>query len=119
MWSYVRMKYYDEKQTAEIRKKLEEEILQGPGATTKKMFGSPTFFRGQPFFAFLVTKGIVITKLSEADRATLAKHADAKPFEMTGAKVPKSWIKVSLEKPEDIQKILPFVKKRYAAIKAK
>ncbi len=113
------MKYYDEEQTVQIRQALEKEILQWPGVTAKKMFGSPCFFYGRSFFAFLVTKGIVITKLSEVGRVALAKHADAKPFEMTGARVPKSWIKVSLGKPEDIQKILPFVKKSYATIKAK
>ena len=99
-----------------IRQKLEEEILLWAGATTKKMFGSPTFFYRKSFFAFLVTKGIVLTRLSEDDRTKLSKNADAKPFEMTGAKVPKSWIRVSLEKPEDIRKVLPFVKKSYGVL---
>jgi hypothetical protein len=35
---------------------------------------------------------------------------------MTGAKVPKSWIMMSLEKPEDIQKVMPFVKKSYEGL---
>lgn len=110
------MKYYDEVQMGKIRQALEEKILAWPGATAKKMFCSPTFFYKKSFFAFLVTKGIVMTRLSEYDRAEISKHADAKPFEMTGAKIPKSWVRVSIEKPEDVQKVLPFVKKSYKAL---
>ena len=110
------MKYYDEEQMGKIRQRLEKEILTWKDATARKMFGSPTFFHKKSFFAFLVTKGIVITKLSEVERAELSKNGKGRSFEMTGAKVPKSWIMMSLEKPEDIQKVMPFVKKSYEGL---
>ena len=97
-----------------IRLKLEEEFLLWKNVTTKKMMGSPTFFFGRSFFAFLVTKGIVITKLSEAERAKLPKNV--RPFVMTGARVPKNWIMMPLEKPEDLRKALPYLKQSYEAL---
>ena len=110
------MKYYDEEQMEKIRQKLEKEILTWKDATARKMFGSPTFFHKKSFFAFLVTKGIVITKLLEAERAELSKNGKGRPFEMTGARVPKNWIMMPLEKLEDIQKVIPFVKQSYEVL---
>jgi hypothetical protein len=110
------MKYYDEEQMKKIRQKLEKEILTWNGTTARKMFGSPTFFYKKSFFAFLITKGIVITKLPEGEQTELSTNGRGRPFEMTGAKVPKSWIMISLEKPEDIQSVMPFVKKSYQVL---
>ncbi len=97
-----------------IRQRFEEAVILWKGATARKMMGSPTFFFERPFFAFLLTKGIVITKLSEAERAKLPKNG--KPFAMTGARVPKNWVMMSLEGPDDIQKVLPYVKQSYQAL---
>ncbi|MBM3897062.1 MAG: hypothetical protein FJ358_00830 [Thaumarchaeota archaeon] len=110
------MKYYDDGQMKKIRQKLEKEILTWKGATARKMLGSLTFFYKKSFFAFLVTKGIVITKLPEGEREELSKSGRGRPFEMTGAKVPKSWIMMSLEKPEDTRNVIPFVQKSYEAL---
>lgn len=106
------MKYCDEEQTGEIRKALEKEILRWPSVTSRQMMGCLCYFYGKKFFAFLVTKGIVITKLTEGDRTKLLEHITGEAFEMAG-RTAKTWIRVPLEKPEDVKRIMPFVKKSY------
>lgn len=108
------MKYYDEDKMREIREALEKEIMRWPRVTAKQMMGCLCYFRGRKFFAFLVTKGIVITKLSQNGRATLLEQMHGKAFEMAG-RTAKTWIRVPLKKREDLQLILPFVKKSYEA----
>ena len=110
--SDVSMKYYDEEQMGRIRKALEDEILQWSDVTPKEMMGCLCYFRGRKFFAFLVTRGIVITKLPEDARAKLLKQVGGEAFEMAGKKV-KTWVRVPLKKREDIRQILSFVKKSY------
>lgn len=105
------MKFYDEKVMAGIREALEDEVLRWPGVTTREMMGCLCYFRGKKFFAFLVTKGIVITKLPEDARAKL-KQAGGEAFEMGGKKV-KTWVRAPLKKPMGVRQILPFVKKSY------
>ncbi len=108
------LKYYSEEQTGLVRKALEREVLQWPGVTAKPMMGCLCYFRGKRFFAFLVTNGIVITKLSEEDRAELSKRPDTEPFKMAG-KTAKSWIRIALKDPNDLRPILPYVRKSYLA----
>ena len=106
------MKYYNEDKMKDTRIALEEEVLKWPRVSTKEMMGCLSYFYGSKFFAFLVTKGIVITKLSEEDRNSLSKRVKVEPFEMSGRTV-KTWVRVTLTKPEDLKAIIPFVKKSY------
>ncbi len=108
------MKYYDEKRMAAIRETLERQILKWPGVTVKEMMGCLCYFYAKKFFAFLVTNGIVITKLSENDRKKLVKQVKSEAFEMAGKTV-KTWLRIALRKPEDLPTILPFMKKSYEA----
>lgn len=62
------MKYYSEEETKELRQALEEQVLNWTGVTKKKMFGCPCYKANEKLFAFLVTNGIVITKLQPSDR---------------------------------------------------
>src|SRR3972149_7544652 len=67
-----------------FRKAFEGDVLAWPGVAPKEMMGCLVYFRGKRFFAFLVTGGLVITKLGDADRATLARRPGAMPFAMSG-----------------------------------
>ncbi len=108
----LRMKFYDERQTGDVRKALERETVHWPSVYTKPMMGCLCYFHGKKFFAFLVTKAIVITKLSEEDRVALAKKTGGGHFEMNGRAV-KTWIRVPLKGPGDVETVLPFVRKSY------
>ena len=106
------MKYYDEDKMREVREAFEKEVMRWPGVTAKQMMGCLCYFRGKKFFAFLVTKAIVLTKLSENDRMTLLEQMHGKAFEMAG-RTAKTWIRVPLKTRQGVRMILPFVKKSY------
>lgn len=108
------MKLYDEEKTGNIRKELEQEVLQWPGVAAKPMMGCLCYFHGRKFFAFLVTKAVVITKLAEEDRVVVSKELAGTPFEGYRKSV-KAWIRVPLKGPRDVKSVLPFVRKSYEA----
>ncbi len=61
------MKYFDPGKMGQIRDELEEEILQWPGVSSREMMGCLCYLHGRNIIAFLVTDGIVISKLSEQE----------------------------------------------------
>ena len=99
------MKYYDEDQMQEVRRVLEAEVLKWPEV------------RGKRFFAFLVTNGIVITKLAKEDRLALTQITGSGPFEMAGKKS-STWVLTPLKGPEALQPLIPYLRKSYEAAAA-
>ena len=71
------LKFYRDATMRASREALEATVLGWPGVARKEMIGCLVYFRGKRFFAFLVTGGLVITKLPDADRAALAKRRGA------------------------------------------
>ncbi len=107
------MKYYDEKLMSEIRKTLESEVMEWPDVTSREMMGCLCYFRGKKFFAWLVTKGIILPKLKEDDRKELQDQFDTEPFEMAGKATRLR--KIVLRRHEDLQPIKTYVRKSYDA----
>ena len=112
VWATV--KYYNEDQMKEVRQALEADMVKWPGVASKEMMGCLCYFRGKKFFAFFVTSGLVITKLSKDDRSNLAERVAWKPFEMSG-RVSSSWMQVTVKKPGELPFLLPYVRKSYEA----
>lgn len=108
------MKYYNEIHMRGVRETLETVIMKWPNVARKEMMGCLCYFRGSKFFAFLVTNGIVLTKLADGDRSKLSEQMDSKPFEMAG-RTASNWLQVMVRKPHDLQPVLPYVKKSYDA----
>ena len=106
------MKYYSEQETKEIRLAFEEQVLSWQGVTKKKMFGCPCYKADEKLFTFLVTKGVVITRLDEKDRQALSRQYQTAPFQ-AGQKTVQNWVKISIEGKSDIEKIAPYIKKSY------
>ena len=107
------MKFYDEAKMAPVRKALEASVLNWPGVAPKEMMGCLVYSRGTKFFAFLVTHGLVITKLSEEDREALAEDG-GKPFTMAGRTTAK-WVQLPVKTAEDLRPLLPHVRASYEA----
>jgi len=103
---------------SKVRGELEKEVFRWPGVTVREMMGCLCYFRGSKFFAFLVTKGIVITRLSEKSRVALTERMRGKPFMMAG-RTAKTWIRVPFKRRQDVRSILPFVKESYTAASSK
>ena len=74
------MQYYNEEKMHNLRLLIEEEHLNWPNVTTKKMYGCPCYKNKEKLFAFLVTDGVVLTKMSEQDKIRLSKEFTIKPF---------------------------------------
>jgi len=113
-----KLKFYDEQQTRDIRIALEREILLWPGVYSKPMMGCLCYFQGKKFFAFLITKAIVITKLGETVRGELSKKMDGGAFEMSGMSV-RAWPRVPLKDAADVKTVMPFVRESYESTLAK
>jgi hypothetical protein len=105
------LKWYIEEETKALREAFEKEILNWPEVTSKKMFGCPCYLVNGKMFAGMVTKGIVIPKLSTHERDELGKVLEIKPF-VAGKRTMKNWVRVDLT-PEELPKILPYVKRSY------
>ena len=105
------MKWYIEEETKKLKEAFEKEILNWSKVDYKKMFGCPCYLANGKMFAGLVTKGIIITKLNEAEKNELKKLKEIKPF-IAGQKIIKSWVHIDLESNE-LNEIMPFIKKSY------
>jgi hypothetical protein len=109
------VKYFDEEKMAGIQKAFDSEVLKWKGVVSRPMMGCQCYFRGRKFICFLVTDGIVLTKLSDNDQDTVKTKFGGKPFEMAGQKKGRLWV-TPLKTTEDLKQVMPFVKKRYEEI---
>ena len=92
---------------------MEDEIMKWPNVASREMMGCLCYFRGKKFFAWLVTNGIVLPKLTADDRRKLQEQFETQPFEM-GSRTTKLR-KVILQRPADLQPIRTYIKKSYDA----
>ncbi len=106
------MKYFDTEKMGQIRDELEREILQWPGVSTREMMGCLCYLHDKNMIAFLVTDGIVISKLSEQqEQKDLSKVSRQMSFKMGGKTMRKPvW---ALKTRDNLRTILPFLKKSY------
>jgi len=106
------MQYYNEEKMQNLRLRIEEEILKWPNVTTKKMYGCPCYKNKEKLFVFLVTDGVVLTKVSEHDRIKLSKEFTIKPFQ-AGKRTINKWPQIRVEEITDVGKMIPFIKNSY------
>ena len=107
------MKYFDTEKMGPIRNELEKEILKWPGVSSRETMGCLCFLHGKNMLAFLVTDGIVISKLSEQEEKDLSKLSKMTSFKMAGKTLRKPvW---ELKTRNNLRTILPFLKKSYEA----
>ena len=106
------MKYYSEEETKDLRIAFEDKILRWAKVTKTKMFGCPCYKADEKLFTFLVTKGVVITRLDENDREAISSQYQTTPFQ-AGKKTAKNWIRIPIESKSDVDKVMNFVKKSY------
>jgi hypothetical protein len=83
------MKYFNVEKMGEIREQLEKEILQWPGLSSREMMGCLCYLHGKNMLAFLVTDGIVISKLSEQEERELSKLNKMISFKMGSKSIRK------------------------------
>jgi len=106
------LKYYSEDEMKDIREAVDKEILNWPKVTTKKMFGCPCYKANNKLFGFIVTNGIVLTKLTDIEREEVSKKLVSEPFR-AGSRTMKGWPQIEITNKTEIKKILPYFKKSY------
>jgi len=109
------VKYYSEADTGPLRLVFEERVLRWHGVVRGRMFGVPCYLATGKLFAFLVTDGIVITKLPQPDREALLRWPDATAFR-SGNRLYRTWVRLSISDPKDLDGILLLVRKSYQAV---
>jgi len=107
------MQYYNEEKMHNLRVRLEQEILSWPEVTTRKMYGCPCYKHHDKLFAFLVTDGVVLIKMSEQDKMNVSKEFEVKPFQAGEKRIMYRWPQIRVKDASDLEKILPFIKKSY------
>jgi hypothetical protein len=106
------MKYYDESQTSELRTLFEKEVFGWSRVTSRLMFGCPTYLVEGKLFSFLVTNGIVITQIRLKDREAISEVFETEPFKVGEREITR-WLKITLDKPTKIKRVIPLVRKSY------
>jgi TfoX/Sxy family transcriptional regulator of competence genes len=106
------MKYYSEETGKLLRLGFEEKVLRWPQVSTKKMFGCPSYQANGKLFAFLVTNGVVITQLGQADRERIGRQCQSSIFK-GGKRVVQNWLRLPIEHTRDLGRIMPFVRRSY------
>jgi hypothetical protein len=106
------MPYYSETESHDLRLKVEKIVLEWPGVTKKMLFGSPAYLIGKTYFAMLETGGIILTRLSEQEKARLLDDPRWGYFEGHG-RVMKKWVRISATSPSDIDTYIPFIRSSY------
>lgn len=106
------MQYYNEETMRDLRLRIEKEVLSWPDVTARKMYGCPCYKNKRKLFAFLVTDGVVLTKLSEQDKINLSKEFSVKPFQ-AGKRTMNRWPRISIDATTDLERIIPYIRKSY------
>ena len=106
------MKYYDETEMAETREALEAALADWPGVTRTRMFGCPCYKADEHLFAFLVTGGLVLTRLTKTEKDAVLKRFKGVPFRAGPKSVP-GWPQLPVPRPADLKRYLPLVRKSY------
>lgn len=106
------MKYYSEETTKLLRLGFEDKVLRWPRVSTKKMFGCPCYQANGKLFAFLVTNGVVVTQLGQADRERIARQHQSSIFK-GGERAVQNWLRLPIEHTRDLGRIMPFVRRSY------
>jgi len=108
------MPYYD-KDTMEERKAAFDSAVSGwPGVSEKPMFGSPGYSAFGRMFCFLVTDGIVTTKLPEDVRKDALVGEKCTVFTGHNKKI-RNWLVFPYNSSDDLDSALPYVRKSYEA----
>jgi len=106
------VRYYDETKMAGIREAVDAVLTKWPKVTRTLMFGCPCYKAGGRLFAFLVTGGIVLTRLSPEDRAMAGSRFKAKPFN-TGTRAMGGWPQLPLARAPRLKGYLLLVRRSY------
>jgi hypothetical protein len=110
------MPYYTESEGKELRELFEARVLPWPKVTTRRMFGCPAYLADGKLFAFLVSKGVVITQIRKRDREAFAGIYETEVFK-AGEREIERWLQVNMEDDRTyIDRVMALVRKSYDTV---
>jgi len=109
------MIYYTESEARDLRRAFEQRVLHWPNVTTRRMFGCPAYLVDGKLFAFLVTRGIVITQIRKRDREDLEGVFATETFK-AGEREISRWLQVNLDDLAALDRAMTLVRKSYDTI---
>jgi hypothetical protein len=104
-------KYFSEDVGGASRDAVEEVVLGWPEVTAGKMFGCPSYRAAGTLFVFVTDEGVVLTKLSEDERARADEELDAEVFVGHQGDIDK-WRVVKMD-GADASPLAPFLRMAY------
>lgn len=104
------MRSYSEKEMKDLRCTFEKTVLSWSHVTQKKTFGCPSYQAGGRTFAILVTKGILITKIDQDVKDTLADQHQDGAIHSCKRNI-EHWVRVPINNEAEMEKIMHIVKK--------
>ncbi|MGB1697908.1 MAG: TfoX/Sxy family protein [Thermoplasmatota archaeon] len=111
------MQIYDESHMGDLRKKLEESLLEWEDTSSKKMFGCPGYTVGGTLFASLRDDALVLHKLSDDEREQFAESLGGVPFEGNGKTMSK-WLQLEFTDESQLEDLLFAAKASYESARA-
>lgn len=103
---------YHDQQSGWLRSAFDDEVLDWPDVTSRKMFGCPAYRVNGTLFALVIDQGIVLTKLTEIDHQTLPRQFGAKQFQ-SGRQTIKRWLVLPINDLNALEPALPAIYKSY------
>jgi hypothetical protein len=110
------MPYYTESEGKALRELVEARIMHLPKVTTRWMFGCPAYLADGKLFAFLVSKGVVITQIRKHDRQAFDGIYETEAFK-AGEREIERWLQVNLDGDFTyFDRVMSLVRKSYDTV---
>ena len=104
--------YFDPEAGAALQTAVDDLVLSWPAVTTRTMFGCPSYLASETIFAVLVTDGVALTRLSDADRTALEAEFPTEAFQ-AGDRMVTKWPTVRVTDAEAVSDLEPFLRASY------
>jgi hypothetical protein len=103
--------YYTEETSGPTRDAVEDVVLGWPDVTAEKLFGCPSYRAAGKLFAFVSDEGLVLTNLTEPERAKADAELGPEPaVELAGRSAKWRFVAVG---EEDAAQVAPFLRMAY------
>ncbi|WP_276259946.1 TfoX/Sxy family protein [Haloglomus litoreum] len=105
------MEYFDADAGRELQEAFERAVADWPDVTNRTMFGCPSYLADGTLFAVLVTDGVALTRLPDAERERLAEAFETGSFQ-AGERTVTKWVQVPVD-ADGLDALLPYVEASY------
>ena len=92
---------------------VDEVVTSWPGVSRRPMFGCQSYVADGVLFAVLSDQGLSLTRLTDDQRAALARTASVEPF-AAGERVVRRWATVQVD-PDALESVIPALQQSYDA----